>query len=204
MFELVARAKQVFEHIVQETGRDPAIAEIVERLDVSPGSVALLTKTLSSTIGRYTTVSIDAEAVSERPIKELSVPAAEEGEVDALELEKMRILLDAIDGRESDVLRLRYGLIDGETKTLSEVGRRMGLTKERVRQLEAQALAKLRGVLSQAGATTIIKSIKKVSPRTVRVERGADEGGTAATEIVPQRKRGGPSETEPSPGGKKK
>lgn len=186
MFELVGRAKQAFEEMTQETGREPTISEVIEKLEIPAGSVGLLAKTLRSVLVFSAPLSLDSESASAKPLKELSVSPFENGETDAFELEKMRVLLDAIDTRESDLLRLRYGLIDGEPKTLAEVGRRMGLTKERVRQLEAQALSKLQAVLSEGCATRIVRSLKKFSKKEYSPPE-IDDGET--TIVVPKKKK---------------
>jgi RNA polymerase primary sigma factor len=149
MAEIVARWKATAMELNYRLGRQPTSAEIAEELDLPEDNWDTVRDTVmtnSQPIGplHEEATSIHADAIADHrtrpPDQEL---------IDAMELERMKELLDMLDSRESRILKLRFGLGNGEPMTLKAIGKRLGLTRERVRQLEQQALDKLCAVMSR-------------------------------------------------------
>ena len=144
MYEQINRLTRTSRQLVQELGRDPTTEEIAEALEVTPKKVEQVIR------------------VSQRPLS-LEMPVGEEEDsylgdfiedeeaqspTDAASQQLLREVIDEIFAsltpREVRILQLRFGLVDGYSYTLEEVGRKFGVTRERIRQIEAQALGRLR------------------------------------------------------------
>lgn len=154
MIEIVARAKQAQGALRSELDREPTMDEIAEAVDLSGTRARLLQRVLSA----ETTSIFDALPVGGR--SELSLAAIlrspdadrpDQVVFDRLELQALGDLLETIDEREARILSLRFGLERDGPKTLREVGRLVGLSRERVRQIERGALQKLKEALTGAG-----------------------------------------------------
>ena len=144
MVETVNRILRAQRMLVQTLGRDPSAAEIAERVDLPAERVAEIKRlamepvSLHSPVGEEEGSELgdlieDSESI---PPPELVAGGLLQSHVDAV--------LSHLGEREREVVRMRYGLTDGEPRTLEEVGRAFGVTRERVRQIEAKSLAKLR------------------------------------------------------------
>ena len=106
--------------------------------------------------------SVSLEAISSSDtLEDMSVSRPDEDLFTAYEIEKIKTLLNAFDSREAIILRLRYGLIDGTPRTLKEIGLQLNLTRERVRQIENQALKKLYNIMTRDDNTEIIRGIRE-------------------------------------------
>ena len=144
VWETLNKLIQVTRKLAQENDREPDAAEIGAAMDMGPDKVRESLKLLRSTVSLETPVGADGEGrlgdliedKTERPLTEV----AESG----LLKEKIEEVLGTLDAREARIVRLRFGLYDGMNRTLEEVGRDFGVTRERVRQIEAKALRKLR------------------------------------------------------------
>jgi RNA polymerase primary sigma factor len=139
MVEMIAKLKSASTGLSQKLGREPAMTELASALHVAPESIEILRRAL-------------AASASARPVSldviwsngEFSVdPSSERPPLTAVDSERLQNMLMAITVREADILRLRYGLQDGKPMTLKEIGVKMDLTRERVRQIEKEALHKL-------------------------------------------------------------
>lgn len=154
MIEIVARAKQAQGALRSELDREPTMDEIAEAVDLSGTRARLLKRVLSA----ETTSIFDALPAGGR--SELSLAAIlrspdadrpDQVVFDRMELQALGDLLETIDEREARILSLRFGLERDGPKTLREVGRLVGLSRERVRQIERGALQKLKEALTGAG-----------------------------------------------------
>jgi len=154
MVETVARAKQTQVALRDRLGREPTMAEVAEQLKLSGAGARFLQRALAAeTTSLYEDLT-DAAQSGMSLAAVLAAPDSEQPErvvFDKMEMQALRDLLDAIDQREARILSLRFGLAEDGPRTLREVGRRMGLSRERVRQIEKRALEKLKEALGSAG-----------------------------------------------------
>jgi RNA polymerase primary sigma factor len=130
--------------LTQEYGRDPTIEELAKVLDVMPSKVESMIKVARRPISLEKPIDEDEDAIIEDFIEDEETPAPEEMTIQDLMVDNVQRILETLPPREARVLRLRYGLPDKPVHTLKEVGEKMGITRERVRQIEAQALRRLR------------------------------------------------------------
>ena len=137
----VLRAKR---KLIQSLHRDPTIEEIAEVLNTSPEDVRSLLKTARRPLSLEQPVNTDGDIVLGDLIENMNIPAPDEKAADHLMQERIRHILTSLPPREARILELRYGLVDGKCYTMQEIGEKMGVTRERIRQIEAQALRRLR------------------------------------------------------------
>lgn len=128
----------------QQLGRPPSDEELASSLGIEPVKVDRMRQIVQQPLSLQTPVGDDEEEMLGEFIEDTSAPNPEESASEALMREDLMRGLEELPPREARVLQLRFGLLDGEALTLNEVGRRMGITRERARQLEAQALRRLR------------------------------------------------------------
>ena len=145
MTEHIIKYKHVSQAIFKENGRQATIDEVAEAMDMTPKEV--------TDIHRYSQsiTSLEASVGEDRDGAALGDLIEDDNAIDALDLvarvfrdEKLMDLVGKLSEREADILKFRYGLDGGDPHTLKETGERIGLTRERIRQIEAKALKKLR------------------------------------------------------------
>ncbi len=148
MVEMIARWKQATQTLEEKLGRMPTTEEMTEALHLP----AKKTDYIQHAVRAYATPSqmppSDDSMTLNDMLEDDKTLRPDEAVFNADELETVRQLLDEIDPREAEVLRLRYGLDGEEPLTLKEIGKRVGLTRERVRQIEKETLAKLHAILA--------------------------------------------------------
>jgi RNA polymerase primary sigma factor len=148
MTELISKWRVVGRELVFRLGRNPTVEEVARELGIPAESWRLLKQTIhASAAGGQ--VSLDSLAGSHDTVEDERGSSPEEELQHADLLERLKELLDSIDEREATILRLRYGLGESEPMTLKEIGRVVGLTRERVRQIEREALVKLQRVMGE-------------------------------------------------------
>jgi len=130
--------------LTQELGREPVREELAECLEVSPQDVDYMLRVAQRPLSLEKPTEQEGDAVIGDFIEDLDAPAPEEITLQEILEDRVQELLETLPHREALVLRLRYGLESGEVHTLKEIGEKMGITRERVRQIEAQALRRLR------------------------------------------------------------
>jgi RNA polymerase primary sigma factor len=130
--------------LTQKLGRDPSIDELAVALDVHPKKVENMIKVSRRPLSLETPTDNEDDSVLGDFIEDNEIPAPDETATYNLLKEHLEMVMDSLPPREVRILQLRYGLLDGQAYTLEEVGRKMGVTRERVRQIEAQALSRLR------------------------------------------------------------
>ena len=128
----------------QSLGRMPTQEELAKAMDLTPAKIEQMMEAGQQPLSLQLPVGEDEDDSLGDIIQDDTIPNPEETTVDVMLREDLRDVLNQLPPRELRVLQMRYGLVDGEPLTLNEVGRRMGITRERVRQLEAQALHRLR------------------------------------------------------------
>ena len=144
MVETINKVIRVSRQLLQELGHDPSAEEIAQAMDLPPEKVREILKVAPEPVSLETPIGEeeDSHLGDFIPDEEASAPS----EVASLSLlrEQLFDVMDTLTPREKKVLELRFGLTDGRTRTLEEVGREFGVTRERIRQIEAKALRKLR------------------------------------------------------------
>jgi RNA polymerase primary sigma factor len=130
--------------LTQDLGRDPGREELAEHLGIEPAEVDYMLRVAQRPLSLEKPTEQDSDAVIGDFIEDEEAPAPEEITVQDILEERVQEVLETLPHREALVLRLRYGLENGKVHTLKEIGEKMGITRERVRQIEAQALRRLR------------------------------------------------------------
>jgi len=148
MVEMIARWKEVHSKLHEELGRAPGIQEIAKRMKLPERKVKIIKRAVRAFNAPTQSASDDSGLALSEVLADNKGPTPEEAVFNQAESEMIQKLLDALDERESTILRLRYGLTEEEPMTFKEIGARVGLTRERVRQLESEALSKLEKTLS--------------------------------------------------------
>jgi RNA polymerase primary sigma factor len=135
---------QIVNTLTQELGRDPTDVEIAERIDLPIQKVRRLLEAGAGTLSLEMEMGGDQETTLGDFLEDQRTPSPWNAAIETLMREDMSSALDALSPREARVLMLRFGLRDGYAQTLEEVGEKFGLTRERVRQIEKEAMDKLR------------------------------------------------------------
>ncbi len=144
MGDQINRLLRASHQLTQELGRDPTVAELAEALNVTVHKAEQMIQVARRPISLETPTDDEEESVLGDFIPDEDSPPPVEMVTNQLLREQLMEILNTLPPREVRVLQLRYGLLDGETYTLEEVGRKLDITRERVRQIEAQALSRLR------------------------------------------------------------
>lgn len=144
MSEKLLKLRRTSQEMEQTLGREPTPEELAEALDLPAERVHRYLRTAVRPLSLEQPVGEEEESTLGQFIEDDDSPEPSERAEQALLREKLDDLLDTLQPREERILRLRYGLLDGHTYTLQEVGEMFGLTRERIRQIEQEALARLR------------------------------------------------------------
>ena len=144
MGDQINKLLRVSHQLTQRFGREPTSEELAEALDVTPKKVESMIQAARRPLSLETPTDEEEDSVLGDFIEDEDSPAPTELVTQSLLREQLHEVLDDLPPREVRILQLRYGLLDGQSYTLEEVGRKMGVTRERVRQIEAQALSRLR------------------------------------------------------------
>jgi RNA polymerase primary sigma factor len=144
MGDQINKLLRVSHQLTQTYGREPSTDELALVLDVSPKKVENMIQVARRPLSLETPTDEDEDSVLGDFIQDDESPAPADIVTQNLLREDLRDVLNTLPPREVRILQLRYGLLDGQSYTLEEVGRKMGVTRERVRQIEAQALSRLR------------------------------------------------------------
>ena len=144
MGDQINRLLRTSNQLTQLLGRDPTTEELAEALGVTPKKVENMIQVARHTISLETPTDKEEDSILSDFIPDDDSPAPAEAVTERLLREQLRDVLHNLPPREVRILRMRYGFHDGHSHTLEEVGRKMGVTRERVRQIEAQALSRLR------------------------------------------------------------
>ncbi len=144
MGERISKMYRVRHSLIQSLGRLPRIDELAEALQDKPENVAKMLRFSKHTLSLELPVGEEDDAVLGDFIEDQEAPPPEDKTGQVLLKERMKDLLDTLPPREVRVLQLRFGLYGTRQHTLNEVGQKMGITRERVRQIQAQAIRRLR------------------------------------------------------------
>lgn len=144
MVETINKLVRVSRQLLQELGREPTPEEIAKEMDITPDKVREIQKVSQEPVSLETPVGEESDSNLGDFIEDQDALAPADAAAFELLKEQLEEVLDTLTEREENVLRLRFGLEDGRTRTLEEVGQVFGVTRERIRQIEAKALRKLR------------------------------------------------------------
>ena len=144
MVETINKLIRVSRQLLQELGRDPSPEEIAAAMEIPVERVREIQKVAQEPVSLETPIGEEEDSHLGDFIEDEDAPAPAEAASYILLKEQLESVLDTLTPREEKVLRLRFGLDDGRSRTLEEVGQEFGVTRERIRQIEAKALRKLR------------------------------------------------------------
>lgn len=144
MGDQINKLLRVQHQLTQKLGRDPSVEELADALDVPPKKVDNMIQVARRPLSLETPTDDEEDSVLGDFIEDDEAPPPDDTATYNLLKEHLEEVLNGLPPREVRILQLRYGLLDGQAYTLEEVGRKMGVTRERVRQIEAQALSRLR------------------------------------------------------------
>ena len=144
MVETINRLVREQRILLQELGREPTLEELAERMGVSIERVSEIQKIAQDPVSLETTIGEEEDSHLGDFIEDDKTPTASDSVASTMLKEQIARVLDTLTPREEKVLRLRYGIDDGRPRTLEEVGKEFNVTRERIRQIEAKALRKLR------------------------------------------------------------
>ena len=143
MVELLAKWRRESNRLQEELGRPPTQEEVAKSMKLPPKKLKIIKKAIRVYNASPQTDHPDSGLSLDEMIMDGNTKTPDTEMVEADDLQQVLELLDKMDSREATVLRMRFGLDDEEPKTLKEIGERLGLTRERVRQIESEALGKL-------------------------------------------------------------
>jgi len=149
MVEMIAKWKTAHTNLVDRLNREPTWGEIATAMDISPRRAGTVKRAIRAGLSSGQTVSTDFLTSLNDMLEDVKTPPPYEEVLDASEREMIQQMLKAMDEREARVLRLRYGLDDDRPHTLKEIGETLKITRERVRQIETQALLKLNEIMTE-------------------------------------------------------
>ena len=144
MGDQISKMLRMQHQLKQQLSRDPTVEELAKALDVPISKVENMIQVARRPFSLEMPIGDEEDGSLGDFIEDQDVPAPDETATHNLLREHLEEMLELLPPREARILQLRYGLVDGNILTLNEVGRKMGVTRERVRQIEAQALRRLR------------------------------------------------------------
>ena len=144
MGDQINKLLRVQHQLTQKLGRDPSVEELAEALEVPPKKVENMIQVARRPLSLETPTDDEEDSVLGDFIEDDEAPPPDDTATYNLLKQHLVEVLDGLPPREVRILQLRYGLLDGQAYTLEEVGRKMGVTRERVRQIESKALRRLR------------------------------------------------------------
>ena len=144
MVETINKVKKVSSQLLHQNGHEPSPEEIAEEIDMPVDKVREIMRVAQEPVSLETPIGEEEDSHLGDFIPDDDAPAPADAASHTMLKEQLSEVLDTLTPREEKVLRLRFGLEDGRSRTLEEVGKEFGVTRERIRQIEAKALRKLR------------------------------------------------------------
>ena len=144
MVEVINKATRCNRKLVQELGREPTMEEIAQELNLPIEKIIEANRTAADTLSLDMPVGDEEDTTIGSFVEDDNTPSPADATSNTLLSEALTEILATLTDREADVLRMRFGMFDGRTHTLEEVGQLFGVTRERIRQIENKAIRKLR------------------------------------------------------------
>ena len=144
MIEIVNKLVRISRQLVQALGREPTSAEIARQMDIPEAKVRKVRKIMQVPISMETPIGVEGDSHLGDLIEDRTEVSPAEAVINANLSERTAHVLRTLNAREEKIIRMRFGIEDGSERTLEEVGRSFDVTRERIRQIEAKALRKLR------------------------------------------------------------
>ena len=144
MVETINKLVRIQRQLLQDYGREPTAEEIAEQMEMSPERVREIQKISQEPVSLYTPIGEEEDSHLGDFIEDSEAVVPLERASFKLLQEQLESVLHTLSEREKEVIRLRFGLVDGQPRTLEEVGKKFGVTRERIRQIESKTLSKLR------------------------------------------------------------
>ena len=144
MVEVINKLGRIQRELLQDLGREPTPEELAKELDMTPEKVVEIQGYAREPVSLETTIGDDQDSSLGDFIEDADAPIAAEVVSYGLMQEQLGEVLRTLTDREAAVVKMRFGLVDGQPRTLDEIGREFGLTRERIRQIESKTLSKLR------------------------------------------------------------
>ncbi|MHC4470476.1 MAG: sigma-70 family RNA polymerase sigma factor [Planctomycetota bacterium] len=152
MVEMITKWKNASMELTYKLGRQPTIQEVAQELDIPQQNLHLIKRAMRANESAGQAVSLDSLLQGKDTLEDPRSRRPDEQVLDNSEVDRLQDLLESLDERQSNILRLRFGLGDHEPMTLKEIGEIVGLTRERVRQIENEALRRLFKILKREEA----------------------------------------------------
>ncbi len=147
MVEMMAKMRQALRELEERLGRMPSIEELSANMKMSPKKLKIIRKAIRAVNTPTQSGSADGELTINDLVMDMNTPSPDMAVLEGDNIRHLLDLLGEIDDREATILRLRYGLGGEDPMTLKQIGQRIGLTRKRVRQIEHEALRKLRDAM---------------------------------------------------------
>ncbi len=147
MVELIGRLRSTQMLLRDQLKRSPTVQELAEAMDLPAGNISAIKRAIQTTNSLSNPIPVDGQSGTEDMIPDHNQSAPDQIILEQNQLENLRDLLEEMSPRDATILKLRFGLSGEDPMTLKEIGERVGLTRERVRQLENEALRRLNRIL---------------------------------------------------------
>ncbi len=144
MVETINKLARIQRQLLQDLGREPTAEEIAQQMELSPEKVREIQKISQEPVSLETPIGEEEDSHLGDFIEDSEAVVPLERASFRLLQEQLESVLHTLAGREKEVIRLRFGLVDGQPRTLEDVGKKFGVTRERIRQIESKTLSKLR------------------------------------------------------------
>ena len=144
MVETINKLARIQRQLLQDLGREPSADEIAKQMEMTPEKVREIQKISQEPVSLETPIGEEEDSHLGDFIEDSEAVVPLERASFKLLQEQLESVLHTLSGREKEVIRLRFGLVDGQPRTLEEVGKKFGVTRERIRQIESKTLSKLR------------------------------------------------------------
>ena len=155
MVELISKWKNTANELNVKLNRPPMFHEIAQELNIPPENLGIIKTALRASSSSSQTISLENMWTLSEILEDKNARQPVEILFDEVEMEMIEKLLSTIENREAEILRMRYGLDNGDPMTLKEIGERVNLSRERVRQIENEALKKLYCTLAHERKVTL-------------------------------------------------